>query len=188
MSAGASGTARGEEDERFLVARDDKVRCRLLRGPSRALESGEVRLRVERFGMTANNVTYAALNRTMPYFHFFPDADSADWGVLPVWGIARVNESRHDGVLVGTRFFGFFPAARFVTLAPVAVRETGFRVERANIPPEYALYNHYQRTDTDPFHLPDQEDALVVVRPLFFTALALGDYLSSGASRMSGQS
>jgi NADPH:quinone reductase-like Zn-dependent oxidoreductase len=168
-----------DSDVRLVVARDDKTRCQLVRGPTTTLADGEVLLRVERFGMTSNNVTYAALSVTMPYLDFFDAPSSDGWGVLPVWGIGRVEASRHAGVPVGVRVFGFFPAARWVVLAPTAVKDAGFRVERPGIPPEYALYSQYQRTDVDPFHLRDYEDAMVVFRPLFLTGIALADYLSS---------
>lgn len=167
-------------DETLLVARDDRRRCKLVQAPARALERGEVRLRVERFALTSNNVTYAALSRVMPYFEFFPFSAEPGWGVLPVWGIARVEATERQDVQTGARFFGFFPAARSVILTPADVRGGGFRVERAGIEPEYAVYHHYQRTEVDPLHLPAQEDAAVVFRPLFLTGLALADYLSCG--------
>jgi hypothetical protein len=169
------------DDDRLVVARDDRTRCQLVSGPAATVADGQVLLRVERFGMTSNNVTYAALCRTMPYLDFFHGPDSDRWGVLPVWGFGRVEATRHDQVPVGVRVFGFFPAARFVVLAPAAVKGTGFRVEHTGISPEYALYGQYQRTDVDPFHLPDQEDAIVVFRPLFLTGIALADRLSSDA-------
>jgi hypothetical protein len=181
MSADSERTS-AEDDERLVVERDDRARCRILRGPAKEPGGGEVRLRIERFGMTSNNVTYAALNRVMPYLDFFAAPGAEGAGVLPVWGIARVEASRHADVPAGARYFGFFPAARFVTLAPAVARAGGFGVEHPGVAQRYALYGQYQRTDADPFHLPDQEDALVVLRPLFLTGLALADYLSTGAS------
>jgi hypothetical protein len=169
------------EGDRLVVARDDKTHARLVPSPSGALASGEALLQIERFGLTSNNVTYAALNRTMPYLNFFQSPDSDLWGALPVWGFGRVEATRHDEVPAGALFYGFFPAARFVVLTPRAVRGAGFRVERADIPPQYTLYGQYHRTEVDPFHLPGREDAIAVFRPLFLTGLALADYLSSDA-------
>ena len=49
---------------RFCVERDDLHTTRLLSDPdapsARALVEGEVRLRVQSFALTANNITYAA--------------------------------------------------------------------------------------------------------------------------------
>jgi hypothetical protein len=43
----------------FLVARDDLHRCRFDDGDVAELAPGQATLRVERFGLTSNNITYA---------------------------------------------------------------------------------------------------------------------------------
>ena len=63
------------------------------------LEPGEVRLAVDAFALTANNVTYAAIGDLLQYWSFFPAPDR--WGRVPVWGYADVVESTLDDVPVG---------------------------------------------------------------------------------------
>lgn len=58
------------------------------------LAPGQIRLRVELFSLTANNITYAAMGEAMDYWRFFPSHDAA-WGVIPVWGFGTVTESAH---------------------------------------------------------------------------------------------
>ena len=50
------------------------VGARNLGGP---LADGELRLRIERFALTANNITYAAFGEAMRYWDFFPTGDAA---------------------------------------------------------------------------------------------------------------
>ena len=170
------------EDVGLLVARADKSRCELDTNALSPLGPGETRLRIERFALTTNNVTYAALNQVMPYFEFFPLTDEGrrrTWGRLPAWGFASVIESQIDELPAGTRVFGFLPAARFATIAPTGINASGFRVHQPGLAPEYALYGAYQRTDADPLYLPGREDEVAVFRPLFLTGIVLADYLRS---------
>ncbi len=83
---------------------------------STAPATGEIRLRVERFGLTANNVTYGAFGDQLGYWRFFPAPEG--WGRIPVWGFGVVTASGVDGVAVGERFYGYFPMSSTVTLQP----------------------------------------------------------------------
>ena len=93
-----------ESGQRLFIARNDLHRVQVGPDPdapaSRALADGEARLSIERFALTANNITYAAFGEAMKYWQFFPAPDPA-WGCLPVWGFAVVTESRAEGVPVG---------------------------------------------------------------------------------------
>ena len=51
----------------------------------------EVVFGVERFGLSANNVTYALLGDTFGYWDLFPAASG--WGQIPVWGYLRAQVS-----------------------------------------------------------------------------------------------
>ncbi len=85
---------------------------------ARPLAAGEARLAVDRFALTANNITYAAFGEAMKYWQFFPSGDPA-LGCLPVWGFATVAESQVDGLSVGRRVWGYFPAGTHLVVAPV---------------------------------------------------------------------
>ena len=61
--------------------------------------TGEAVLRVDRVGMTANNVTYALLGDAMHYWDFFPTRPG--WGLVPLWGFGDVVASATEGVEVG---------------------------------------------------------------------------------------
>lgn len=52
---------------RFLVRQDDLATTRCLHAPAPALAPGQVRVRVDRFAYTSNNITYAAFGDAMHY-------------------------------------------------------------------------------------------------------------------------
>jgi len=173
-------SAIARDDTLLLVRRGDPGQHGLATLPIAPLRAGEALFRIERFGLSSNNVTYAALGETFHYNRFFPVPDPVrgrDWACLPAWGIARVVASEVDALPVGERVYGYFPAAGHCTLAPAAPTPGGFRVERAQIPPAFAFYNLYSRCATDPFHVVANEALMVVLRPLFLTGFLIADYL-----------
>ena len=63
---------------------------------------GEALYRIDRFALTANNMTYAAHGVDMNYWGFYPAPEG--FGIVPVWGFATLVKSRVDGLLPGQRF------------------------------------------------------------------------------------
>jgi len=159
----------------LAVDRDDLTRTALLEQATPEVGDGEVLLRVDRVGMTANNVTYAVLGRPYRYWDFFPTEPGR--GVVPLWGFAEVAASAADGVEVGGRVYGYLPSGSHLLVRPDRVDERGFRdgsPHRAELP---SPYNVYALTTTDPVYEPDREDMLILYRPLFFTSFMLADQL-----------
>jgi len=150
-------------------------RTELVEGAVPAPGDGEALLRVDRVGMTANNVTYALLGDAFRYWRFFPARPG--WGVVPLWGFAEVVASRADGVPVGGRVYGYLPAASHLVVRPARADPRGFRdaaEHRADLP---GTYNVYVLTTGDPVYEAGREDLLVLFRPLFFTSFVLADRL-----------
>ena len=84
------------------VRRDDLAAARLVTEALPPLEPGEALMRVERFGLSASNVTYGALGDRLGYRRFFP-ASEPGWGRIP----AREFATAVSGALPeGTRAFG----------------------------------------------------------------------------------
>jgi hypothetical protein len=161
----------------FTVDRTDLRQTRWLKRESRALAEGEVRLRVDRFALTSNNVTYAAFGDAMNYWGFFPTGDPQT-GCIPVWGFADVSESRADGVAVGERFYGYFPIADEVVLQPARVGPAGFFDGAAHRRELHAVYNQYLRCSADPGYVQALEAEQALLRPLFFTSFLIDDFLA----------
>ena len=87
----------------FAVARDDLGQSTLVDGATPEVADGEALLRVDRVGLTANNVTYAVLGDAMRYWEFFPPAAR---GLGPQWGLAAALGFRRGGRLDGCRCRG----------------------------------------------------------------------------------
>ncbi len=161
----------------FLVRKDRLADTRVATRPPSPLASGQARLQVEKFALTANNITYAAFGKAMSYWDFYPAAE-AEWGCIPVWGFATVNESLCPDIAVGERFYGYYPMSSEVVLQPVRLTPAGFAEGSEHRAKLHAVYNNYSRASADPFHAPATEDAEAILRPLFMTSWLIDDFLA----------
>jgi hypothetical protein len=161
----------------LLVRQDQLGATRVRTGQEAPLAPGEVRVRVDSFSLTANNITYAAFGEAMNYWQFFP-AGEAGWGIVPVWGFGTVVQSLHPGVAVGECLYGYWPMASEAILRPQRLNADGFSDAATHRAALHAVYNHYRRCNTDPFHVDGQEDAESVYRPLFMTSWLIDDFLA----------
>jgi hypothetical protein len=109
----------------FAADRAALRRTHWLESTASALAAGGVRLRVERFALTSNKLTFGAFGEAMHYLDFYPRNDAAT-GCIPVWGFATLSKSRCGSVDDGDRFYGYFPMADAVVLQPVGVDANGF--------------------------------------------------------------
>jgi Protein of unknown function (DUF2855) len=163
----------------MTVGRKDLPDAQLADEAAPEIGEGEALLRVNRVGMTANNVTYALLGDAMHYWDFFPTRPGR--GLVPLWGFGDVAASNVEGVDVGARLYGYFPSASHVVVRPGRVDERGFREvseHRAKLP---SPYNNYVLTTTDAAYDADTEDLLILYRPLFYTSYMLADQLEDNA-------
>jgi hypothetical protein len=147
-----------------------------------ALEAGQIRVAIDRMGLTANNVSYAMSGDVIGYWKFFPVSPDAqaEWGLVPGWAMGDVIESESDAIAVGERLYGFFPMASEVVLAPghtVADFFIDAAAHRQELP---ALYNQYRRVQGEPEALRAMEDERCLLFPLFITSWVLADYLRLG--------
>jgi Protein of unknown function (DUF2855) len=144
--------------------------------PQQALLAGQVRLTVDTFALTSNNITYAAFGDAMNYWSFFPTGQ-ADWGIVPVWGFGTVQESLLDELKVGDVFYGYYPMASSVVLEPSKLSTRSFTDGAAHRADLHAIYNQYHRCSVDPFHILGQPATEAVLRPLFVTSWLIDDFL-----------
>ena len=157
------------------VRRDDLSTARLVTEPLPELDDGEALLKVERFALSANNVTYGALGDRLGYWRFFPASEDG-WGRIPAWGFAT---ALAGALPEGARAFGYVPMASHVVVRPDGAGERGFldaSPHRAGLP---KAYNAYADPRTDPVYRTDREDALLLLRPLFILSFLLDDALGA---------
>jgi hypothetical protein len=160
----------------LLVKRDDIRECRIAESAAPAIGSGQALLRVDTFGLTANNVTYAVFGEAMSYWDFFPAAEG--WGRVPMWGFAEVERSNAEGVVAGTRLYGYLPSSSHLVVTPSAVGEGGFvdgSPHREALP---SAYHRYLATEGDRFYRADTEAMQMLLRPLFFTSFLIDDQIA----------
>ena len=158
----------------LAVDRDDLSRTTLFEDAVPEIGDGEALLRVDRVGLTANNVTYAVLGESFRYWDFFPTRPG--WAG-PAVGFAEILASAVTGVPAGGRVYGYLPPASHLVVRPGRADDRGFRdasPHRAQLP---SPYNAYALTTGDKAYRRDQEDLLILYRPLFFTSFMLADQL-----------
>jgi len=160
----------------FSVRRDDWRVGRFTRGalPER-LAPGEVLLEVDRFALTANNVSYALTGDLLGYWKFFPADDG--WGRIPVMGFGDVLDSAHPDVRPGERVFGFFPMSSHLVVSAGDAGRAHFVDESPHRSDTALAYRQYLRVATDPHHDPAREDAILLLRGLFLTSFLVDDFL-----------
>jgi len=166
----------------LIVKRDDLRQTRFIDDAAAGvpLADGEVRLRIDHFALTSNNITYGAFGAAMRYWDFFPTG-IAGYGRIPVWGFADVVDSRVDGIAVGERVYGYLPMSNHVVLQPVHVNANGFSDGAAHRAELYAVYNRYLRCSADPGWRADLEAEIALLRPLFITSFLIDDFLADNA-------
>ncbi|MDO9361116.1 MAG: DUF2855 family protein [Polaromonas sp.] len=141
------------------------------------LADGQIRVHVDAFALTANNITYAAFGDMMNYWQFFPTAEEGR-GIIPVWGFGTVAQSLHSGVATGEKLYGYFPMASETVLTPVKLDSSGFYEGAAHRRELHPVYNQYLRSNVDPFYTPSSEALQMLLRPLFMTSFLIDDFLA----------
>ena len=165
----------------FQVNKANPNEYRVVEAENKVLGDGEVRLEIDQFAFTANNLTYAAAGDSLGYWQFFPALDNADnhWGIIPVWAFADVVESNNAAVPVGDRLYGYFPPATSVVIAPSHISNNALvdNIEhRQKLPP---LYNRYNRVLADSNYDRSTDAARILLAPLHMTSFCIWDQLKS---------
>jgi len=157
------------------VRRDDLSRTRISERKAPSLNDGEILVKVDRFALTANNITYGVVGEKIGYWKFFPTEDG--WGVIPVWGFADVVQSKHPEVPEGDRLYGYFPMGSHLVMAPDKVKAERLQdgaAHRAGLPP---VYNSYARTKAEAHYDPAMDNERMLLFPLYATSFCLYDFL-----------
>jgi uncharacterized protein DUF2855 len=160
-----------------LFKRDDLTVSEVRTVSPEPLKPGEVRLAVERFGLTANNATYARFgdDSVIPFWQAFPGPPG--YGRVPVWGFARVEESSHPDIAAGSRYFGYLPMSTHHVVAPEPVGE-GFADTTAQRDFLHPWYRTYERAE-EPAPL---DDRWALLHPVYPAAFNLAGFLERQAA------
>ncbi|HUH73961.1 MAG TPA: DUF2855 family protein [Chitinophagales bacterium] len=157
----------------LIVNRKDFHDFRISKTTPKSIEDGQILLKINQFAFTSNNITYAAVGEKVGYWNFFPVSEEE--GIIPVWGFADVVESKSEEIIVGERFYGYYPMASHVVLLPTEIKNGNFTdgsSHRTSLPP---IYNHYVNTKSDPGYSVEGEAFQSIFRPLFTTSFLIED-------------
>jgi hypothetical protein len=135
------------------------------------LAPGEVRLTLERFALTSNNISYALSGDFLDYWGFFPA--EAGWGRLPAMGYGIVSESANPDIAVGGRYFGFFPVGS-EHIVHAQTSSSGF-IDAGSHRGKHAMaYRVFDKvSDVEG----ESDNAMLIFRGLFMTSFLAEDFL-----------
>ena len=155
----------------FQVEKQDIYQIRYTQIELAELQEGEVRLKIDKYGLTTNNITYAVSGVKLKYWDFYPTEEP--FGIIPVWGFGEVVASRSSEIKVGERYYGYFPMATYCTLQPRNIKAFGFSDGAAHRQELAPVYNHYIRVLDNPSQAAAAEDYFPIIKPLFATSFLL---------------
>ncbi|MEL6371902.1 MAG: DUF2855 family protein [Pseudomonadota bacterium] len=159
---------------RMEIKLDDLSSYRFSDEPVGDLNAGQIRVRVETFALTANNVTYGVVGDRIGYWKFFPASDG--YGIIPVWGVGIVEQSACEEIEEGERLYGYFPMGSHLIMEPVKVKPNRFSdgtAHRQELPP---VYNSYVRLSNEGGYDAGFDAARSLLQPLYFTSFCLKDF------------
>ncbi len=159
------------------VRKDELNQASMVEIDDGALAPGAVRLKVQSFSVTANNITYAVVGDGFKYWDFFPAPEGL--GIVPMWGHAEVIESNSDEIAVGERVYGYLPMGTHLDVVPGKVTPMGFSDMTDYRQPMSPVYNNYTRLAADPEHDPSREAERMIFGPLFKTGFII-EYFMRG--------
>jgi hypothetical protein len=96
-------------------------------------------------------------------------------------GFADVLRSAHPEVAAGERVFGFFPMSTHLLIDVADATATQFLDGVAHRRDTALVYRQYTRCARDPLYVVAHEDALLLLRGLFFTSFLVDDFLADNS-------
>lgn len=145
-----------------------------------ALGDGEVLMRIEKFALTSNNISYALAGDFLDYWGFFPT--EAGWGRLPAMGFGVVEASKNNDIAAGGRYFGFYPVASH-HIVQAELTSTGFSDIGLHREKHAMAYRNFEKVPaktaggTSASENVLNENASLIFRGLFMTSFLAEDFL-----------
>lgn len=140
-----------------------------------ALKAGEVRLAIDKYALTTNNITYAVSGFKLKYWNFFPTDEP--YGIIPVWGYGTVVASEHAEIKEGERYYGYFPMADYCTVIPHKVKPFGFSDGATHRQEMAPVYNQYLQVEPEANQDPAIDNYTPIIKPLFATSFLMYQFL-----------
>jgi hypothetical protein len=163
------------------VRKDKLTEATIVSADAGDLAAGAIRLKVESFSVTANNITYAVVGGGFGYWNFFPPKadDPEGLGIVPMWGHAVVTRTNLPEFAVGERVYGYLPMGSMLDVLPGKVSASSFMDMTDYRQPMSPIYNQYSRLAADPEHDPAREAERMIFGPLFKTGFLIEYFMRS---------
>lgn len=161
----------------LVVKRKDISKLLDVVSPSLTIGDGEILVKVEKFSLTSNIVSYGTAGESLGYFNFFPTNDNKETARIPVWGYSKVVVSRCTGINEGDRYYGYYPMSNFLVLKPGKIKDDSFVdiiEHRTKLP---GVYNTYYNVTKADWYDNKLEDLIILLRPLCLTGYLLSVFL-----------
>lgn len=129
--------------------RKDITKTTVLRDELPALEPDEIRLRVDKVGLSANNLFYAQMGDApfLKFFSVYPlGAEHKELANLPAWGVGTVIESANPAFAEGEQYTGFLHLTNLVQMKAKSTAD-GFKAYGALRDKLNPAYNDFKRID-----------------------------------------
>lgn len=142
-----------------------------------AIIDGEILLKIERFALTTNNITYAVTGEQLKYWDFF--SHDNDQGIIPCWGFATVSASKNSNILEGEKIYGYFPMSNYIKIKAGKINDFSFMdmaEHRISMAP---IYNTYNRLGEKIKYPEDVQDYVPIIQPLFATSFLNYQFINS---------
>jgi NADPH:quinone reductase-like Zn-dependent oxidoreductase len=170
----------------LIIDRSDLSSTTLVEAVAMRPTAGQALLRVERVGLTTNNLTYCALGDALGYWRYFP-TQARGMAHIPLWGYAEVVASETDALKPGDRVFGYLPSASHLLVTPAPLGTGRFRDAAPHRGDLMPIYNEYTVVSGAP-RSPERENLTALYRPLFMTSFAFEAFAAAngwfGARRL----
>jgi len=159
----------------FEVDRHDIQTIRVVDAVPNPLAPGQVRMDIERFALTSNNITYAIAGEMLDYWGFFPTP--APWGRIPAIGLGSVVETANPDIEIGGRYFGFYPMADQLIVQAERRGDLGFRDIGSHRANHAATYTDFRNIGADASFDAGKSDEYLLLWGMFMTSFLIDDQL-----------
>jgi len=158
------------------VRKDDWSDTRLVEETfSGDMAENQVLIRVKKFALTANNISYCAAGDFLGYWGFFPA--EGNYGRVPTMGYGEVIVTNHPEIRAGELLWGFFPMGNYLLVEAGNVSNGGFNDVSGHRAAYSPLYSGFTRVSNNPEHDPAREDQDLLLRGLYLTSWLVEDFM-----------
>ena len=149
----------------FLVNKNNLFETRFSNESFLISKKDKLILKMESYALTSNNITYAVLGEKLGYWNFFPV--NKPYGIIPVWGLAKVVFSIYENISIGDRYYGYFPMSTYIKLNPERITSYGFTDGSSHRKLLPSVYNNYANVSQ---MVEEKIEYHPIIKPLFLTS------------------